>query len=392
VSRTGRLVAAVVIATGLTCGAGIAARMVRCGKPCVSDLPFLYQHRGIRPDALPYVDRNLEYPVLVGEVFWLTTFVAHDTTAFFLATAIAATALAMLTAGLLARRFGRRAWYFALAPPLALYAPMNWDAFAVLPAVAGLLAFDAGFDVGAGALLGVGAALKLYPALFLAPLAVARVRAGRTRDAVRLVVAAVGVLLAVNLPVFVASPHGWSFPLRFQSRRLATWGSLWHYLLHLPGRHPWFADGTARSIANMGALLALGAGVALVCVSVWRGRLGAIGGAAVVTALFLLTNKVYSPQYDLWLVPFFVMLAVPWRDYAAFVLADAAVFTFVFAALDHEFRVTPAWGWLLGALVVARALVIALVVRGGRRSGTALDRRPVSPRAAAGPVALGRAT
>jgi hypothetical protein len=40
---------------------------------------------------------------------------------------------------------------------------------------------------------------------------------------------------------------------------------------------------------------------------------------------FLLFHKVHSPQYTLWLVPFLVLLEVPWPLIGAYLLADAAI-------------------------------------------------------------------
>ena len=37
---------------------------------------------------------------------------------------------------------------------------------------------------------------------------------------------------------------------------------------------------------------------------------------------FLLLHKVHSPQYTLWLLPFFVLLYVPWGWVGAYLLAD----------------------------------------------------------------------
>ena len=44
--------------------------------------------------------------------------------------------------------------------------------------------------------------------------------------------------------------------------------------------------------------------------------------------MFLLANNVSQPQYDLWLVPFFALLAVPWKNIVWYLAADAAIFVF----------------------------------------------------------------
>ena len=45
--------------------------------------------------------------------------------------------------------------------------------------------------------------------------------------------------------------------------------------------------------------------------------------------IWLLAAKVYSPQYALWLLPFFALVSIPWWGFAAFAIADAAVWVTV---------------------------------------------------------------
>jgi hypothetical protein len=54
----------------------------------------------------------------------------------------------------------------------------------------------------------------------------------------------------------------------------------------------------------------------------------AVSGALLAT--FLLWNKVHSPQYTLWLLPFFVLLRVNVGWWVAYALADLAVYIGVF--------------------------------------------------------------
>ena len=51
---------------------------------------------------------------------------------------------------------------------------------------------------------------------------------------------------------------------------------------------------------------------------------------AAVLVAFLLLNKVSSPQYTLWLLPFLALLRVHWAWWAAFTVADALVYVGVF--------------------------------------------------------------
>jgi len=44
-----------------------------------------------------------------------------------------------------------------------------------------------------------------------------------------------------------------------------------------------------------------------------------------IVAIFLLTAKVFSPQYMLWLLPFLAIVRIPWRVVAACLVTDIAV-------------------------------------------------------------------
>ena len=78
---------------------------------------------------------------------------------------------------------------------------------------------------------------------------------------------------------------------------------------------------------------------------------------------FMLLHKVHSPQYTLWLLPFLVLLRVPWGLVAAYLLVDLSmgigVFKY-FAALasgadanDEEFFVlVGVWGRALLLIVL----------------------------------------
>ena len=68
----------------------------------------------------------------------------------------------------------------------------------------------------------------------------------------------------------------------------------------------------------------------------WYRRDGYTLGAVWAAMLcgFVELHKVHSPQYTLWLLPFFVLLTVPWRAVSAFLVADAALGIGVFRYFD----------------------------------------------------------
>src|SRR4029078_7334065 len=117
----------------------------------------------------------LEYPVLTGMAIYLAAWPSSNDGDFLFWSAVLWAAPGLLTAAVLAWLAGLRSWWFALAPPLVLYAFHNWDLFAVCATVVacwvllrasrrtgGMAA--ARPVIGAALALGVGAAFKLYPA------------------------------------------------------------------------------------------------------------------------------------------------------------------------------------------------------------------------------------
>jgi len=351
------------------------------GRHIVSDIPTLFDLRGIRPSQPPYLRRPLEYPVLTGLVLWLTSFPGTTRAAFFAVNAAVLAALAFVVSVALQRRCGQRARRWALALPLLLYAFHNWDLVAVAPAVTGLIAFEAGSDVLAGFLLALGASAKLFPGLFVPALVVSRLRSGDRPGAVQLAAGFVAIVSATKIPVLLLNAHGWWFPFRFQSHRTAGWGTVWFHLFHLPGIHPLLV-GHLVTAANVTSLVVLLSGSLWVMWRAWRSDMSPYAIGALQIAVFLAASKVYSPQYDLWLVPFFVLLPLSRRVWFAFCATDLLMYLVVFG---HVYGTDRPDLWMIGVAAVARLLVLFAVVRAVSRGPISLSPdRPVATRSTTG--------
>jgi uncharacterized membrane protein len=329
---------------------------------CYSDVAALYasddRDRGLDEDRVPYLDGQNEYPVLTGLAMWVTAVPADSYPSFVVWNALLLTAAAAVTAWALHAFTGRRAMWFSVAPTLLVYGLVNWDLIAVALATAGTLAYLRGRDGPAGVLLGLGAAAKLYPALLLIPFALGRWREGRSGDARRLVGATVLTWAAVNLPFAVFGFERWSEFFRFNSARGADWDSLW-FIGARPFDLVW--DSTLLNVLSAAAF-------AVAAVLLWRAASRRSGfrpwtfGFPLLVA-FLLTNKVYSPQYGLWLLPWFAAAVPSLRLFVAFEVADVVVFVTrfqFFAELSGVGPGLPFWSFELA--VVARAAVLVACV------------------------------
>lgn len=292
--------------------------------------------------------RYMEYPVLTGIYQYASMAVAKTYTALsnmavvpvvaevvvFFDVAAIGLALAWLatiraTAGLA----GRRVWDAALvaASPLVVFQIFtNFDALATAFTAGALLAWARRRPVLAGVLIGLGVAAKLYPVLLLAPLVVLGIRVGRLAEVARSAAAAVGTWLVVNLPVMLLFPRGWSEFFRLNTRRGDDMDSLYNVVKSFTG---WRGFDPALGFWQPPALLntvvlalfvSFCAAIAYITLTTaQRPRVAQL--AFLVVAAFLLTNKVWSPQFSLWLVPLAVLALPHRRILLAWMTIDAAV-------------------------------------------------------------------
>ena len=322
----------------------------RCSAPganqyrdlCYNDIQPLYGIRGVEEGTFPYVDGRLEdgelvdgaieYPVLTGVFMWFSGRLAPgDHTEYLQVTALLLAPFGLLAAHLLGQMSGRRALLFSAAPAIVLYAFHNWDLLAVAAVVGGLWAWRGRRFEWAAVMFGIGAALKMYPALFLVPLALYRWREKDRRGALLSLGAGAGTFFALNLPFALLNFEGWWATYEFHSNRYPNYDTVWLLGLTPSGNVSWSASTfnlltTALIVVSFALALYLG----------WKRSLVKdepypflqVCGAALVA--FLLWNKVHSPQYVLWLLPFFVVLRVHLAWWIAYSLADLAVYVGVF--------------------------------------------------------------
>jgi uncharacterized membrane protein len=329
------------------------------GHTSLSDVPRLVLSRHLTPGHWPGIDRVLEYPVLAGLIVGVAVAIAPGPFGALTVVAVLAGLVTLGITWLLARRFGARAWRWAIGTPVLLFAFQNWDMFAVGAMVVGLLAFERHRDRAAGAAFGIGAAVKLFPLVVVPPLCALRWLRGDRRGARRLAGSALVTLVVVNAPFAITHRSSWWWPYSFQSARQATWGSAWFYVLRMAGLPVHGAAGA--HVANVVSAIALVAGITWLVVRVSRYDLDlfAVAGAAV--AIFILADKIYSPTYDVWLVAFFVMIPLGRRLWLTFCAVDLAVFAVVYGYFVGPLNIEVVHA-LLPALVVLRTAVLFTVV------------------------------
>jgi uncharacterized membrane protein len=352
---------------------------------CYSDIPFLFGARGKLADGgSPYAAAEgtelLEYPVLSGGMMWLTAVLVPDAPTdaernrrFYDYTVFTLVLGALVAAWATARTHRRRPWdaaMFALAPGLLLTATINWDLYAVAFTALFMLAWSRSRPGLAGVLLGLAVAAKFYPLFLLGPLFLLCLRAGRLRAFGRTLGAGVATWVAVNLPVYLAWPEGWKRFYLFSSDRGWDYGSLW-YALDLRG-HPVVANDDINVVAS-GTFLVLCIGIAVLALTARR-RPRFAQLAFLVVAAFLVTNKVYSPQFVLWLIPLAALARPRWRDFVVWqgceVVYFFSVWWFIQGQSDAKHALPGDWYALAILVHIAGTLYFAaFVVRDVLRPG-----------------------
>jgi uncharacterized membrane protein len=333
-----------------------------CYDVCGTDIGHDYEDRGIDRHHPPFFDRNFEYPPLIGEVVYVATLPFDRGLRWpFLLNALVLTSLAAATTWVLWRRFGMRTRRWALAPPLLVQGLTNWDLLAVAPATIGLLEWEAGHALLAGALFGAGTAAKLFPALFVPILVASCVTLQQWRQARRMVAGFLLGLGAFVLPVYAIAPRALGYFIQFHSERVPSRGSILFYLFRDAAMNAWLPAEQEAHVTTIVATLTLMIALVALIAQTARGKLVPVAACALATTAFIVTNKIYSPQYDLWLVPFLVMLPVRTKLVVHFYASSSAVW--VLTAAAPNIASSPTSLYLVGAAVIYRLVVLVLLAR-----------------------------
>jgi uncharacterized membrane protein len=375
---------------------------------CYSDIVPLLSTEQLSEGRLPFLDacrtdgdNNCdEYPVITmytmraaGWIARIRTamngFAGVDTATFYYTNAGILTVFAAATAFGIWILAGRRSLWFALAPTLLIYGTMNWDLVAVAFATLALVAFAARRDGWAGVLLGLGAASKLYPALLIIPLFLQGIQDREPDRSVRVLWWTVGTWVVVNLPFAIAAPSSWFEFFRFNSGRVADFDSLWY----IACRH-WDTACVSTGAINLWSTIAfLGSFGLLLLLKTARNPTFArwtLGFPLI--ACFLLFNKVYSPQYGLWLLPWFALAIPSWWAFVAFEVADVAVFVTrfreFFPVYDPGGPLTSQELWFEAAVLARTAVLVWCLVIWLREDGPVLALGTRGWRTAAPPTAV----
>jgi hypothetical protein len=351
-----------------------------------SDIASLYFRDRLWLHPAPYFDYKFEYPVITGAFVWLVSFIHWSVTSYTLASGAILAALGLVTVVLVHEYEGSKVWVLAAAPVLGLDALLNWDLLAIAFTAAALLLYQRHRDGWAGGVLALAVWAKLFPLLLLPLVVLARARERDWPSVKRGLLSFALVSAAVNLPVAVQRAasgggfvvrSGWAYFYTFNERRRDV-GGLWWFFGWLHPKAP--EINRISGVLLVLAVLVVAAAMLLGARRVPPGKLVAPGFLALI-AWFLFINKIYSPQFGLWVVLLLAIAGAPLWLAITFVVVDTAFYWVSFLG----FNFTGHWYFptvIRPAAGVREVVLLASVAWGIQRLARAGP--PLKPTAQAG--------
>lgn len=301
--------------------------------------------------GISYFEKSMEYPVLIGFFIQGAQALGKTFGGFYLVHVGFLVACAVVATSILKRLTTRWALlqYWVFAPSMVVFLVYNWDAIALLVVIAALYFVQHHKHYHSAAFLALGFSTKFFPILYLIPLVFMQTPKNKM---IKVCIVFFGVVLLMNGWLMLLNFDGWVYFFTFNGARDPNPDSIW-------GITQWTFPSIETSVINFisWALFIVGY-MALLRklrnknpIAVWYGT----------TLLFLFFNKIVSPQYILWLLPFFALMPIRTGIFYALELSNLAVF---FSLTSWFFLRANASVDLMALFVIVRhALLFLLLAR-----------------------------
>jgi hypothetical protein len=304
---------------------------------CYSDLPALFEARGLSTNQWPFAsdDNSVEYPVITAMVMYVTSFAANSPVSYFNINIFFLILLFIATVLVVRKIRPEFAYLVPVAPAMIASLLINWDLWAIASMMLAIYWFDRKQYLSSAVILGLSISTKFLPIFLLIPIVFIFWREHKIKEAIKYLAITFGTWLLINLPFAVTTPTGWWRFYKLNLERGPDWGSIWLALQQL-----------GINFTNLNWLSILLLLIALTTIAIllfeikYTPTLASI--AFFVIAAVMLASKVYSPQYVLWLTPLAVIALTNTKDLHAFWLWQATELIYHIAIWQHLAQVTDA--------------------------------------------------
>jgi hypothetical protein len=304
---------------------------------CYSDLPALFEARGLSTNQWPFAsdDNSVEYPVITAMVMYVTSFAANSPLSYFNINIFFLILLFIATVLVVRKIRPEFAYLVPVAPAMIASLFINWDLWAIASMMLAIYWFDRKQYLPSAVLLGISVSTKFLPIFLLIPIVFIFWREAKIKEAIKYVAITFGIWSAINLPFAVTTPTGWWRFYKLNLDRGPDWGSFWLALQQL-----------GVNLTNLNYLSILLLLIALTSIAILLFELkytpSLASVAFFVIASVMLASKVYSPQYVLWLTPLAVIALTNTKDLHAFWVWQTTETIYHIAIWQHLAQVTDA--------------------------------------------------
>jgi hypothetical protein len=304
---------------------------------CYSDLPALFEARGLSTNQWPFAsdDNSVEYPVVTAMVMYATSFAANSPVSYFNINIFFLILLFIATVLVVRKIRPEFAYLVPVAPAMIASLFINWDLWAIASMMIAIYWFDRKQYLASSVLLGISISTKFLPIFLLIPIVFIFWRDAKMKEAIKYLAITFGIWLAINLPFALTTPTGWWRFYKLNLDRGPDWGSFWLALQQL-----------GINLTNLNYLSVLLLLIALTTIAILLFELkytpSLASVAFFVIASVMLASKVYSPQYVLWLTPLAVIALTNSKDLHAFWLWQTTEIIYHIAIWQHLAQVTDA--------------------------------------------------
>ncbi|MBI3046299.1 MAG: DUF2029 domain-containing protein [Candidatus Harrisonbacteria bacterium] len=301
-----------------------------------------------------YISKAIEYPLLIGLFMQIAGIAGKTKAGYYLVSVIGLIAAAAIATYFLYQilpegQKNRLLRYWIFAPSMLIFVTSNWDILAIaLIAAALYFLYKDKFYWGAF-FLALGFSAKFYPILYF-PILLLKRRRWQEWAAI------IGILFSTTaiLNGWFMFHHfdTWSYFYNLNTFRDPNPDSIWTIIRYFI----WPLE--INTINWLSLILFSGSYLYLI----WQKRRESLVKLFLIaTLLFVLSNKIFSPQYVLWLLPFFVLLPeIKKALFYALEFSNLAAFFFILPwfFLGHNVF----YFYLAAPFVILRHLVLIFIL------------------------------
>ena len=245
---------------------------------------------------LPYLEVPIEYPLITGFFIYLAWFFGKSLLGYAILSYALLTLFTIITALTLHKLCGilnadkSRIWlFFVFAPSMIVFNIFNWDIIAVMFMVLAIYLYYRNKFIWASLFLALGFNAKIFPVLLLP---IFLLKTG-WKNKIKIALTFIVTSIVLNIYFMIKNFSVWKSTYIFHGLRQPNIDSVWAL------------TGLNIQIINILSLVLFLLFFALLAYNHKKYDTIKMGFLAVL--LFLIVNKIFSPQYMLWLLPFFVL-------------------------------------------------------------------------------------